>query len=75
MREIAGRVKYVLIAGDIVDGVGVYPNQIKELVIKTYINNTGLPQTNRQYQTISKSSFLLETMTHLGKHSSARNIK
>jgi DNA polymerase II small subunit len=34
MKEIAGRVKYVLIAGDIVDGVGVYPNQAKELVIK-----------------------------------------
>ncbi len=34
MKEIAGHVKYVLIAGDIVDGVGVYPNQIKELVDK-----------------------------------------
>lgn len=34
MREIASRVKYVLIAGDIVDGVGVYPNQIKELAIR-----------------------------------------
>jgi DNA polymerase II small subunit len=34
MKEIAGHVKYLLVAGDIVDGVGVYPNQIKELVIK-----------------------------------------
>jgi DNA polymerase II small subunit len=34
MREMASRVKYVLIAGDIVDGIGVYPNQIKELAIK-----------------------------------------
>jgi DNA polymerase II small subunit len=34
MREIAGRVKYVLIAGDIVDGVGVYPGQAKELSIR-----------------------------------------
>jgi DNA polymerase II small subunit len=34
MREIAGHVKYVLVAGDIVDGVGVYPNQIKELAVK-----------------------------------------
>ena len=33
MREIASHVKYVLIAGDIVDGVGIYPNQIKELAI------------------------------------------
>jgi DNA polymerase II small subunit len=34
MREIASHVKYVLIAGDIVDGIGVYPNQVKELATK-----------------------------------------
>lgn len=34
MREIAGHVKYVLMAGDLVDGVGVYPGQSKELAIK-----------------------------------------
>jgi DNA polymerase II small subunit len=34
MREIASHVKYVIVAGDIVDGVGVYPNQIKELAIR-----------------------------------------
>jgi len=34
MKEIASHVKYVLIAGDVVDGIGIYPNQIKELAIK-----------------------------------------
>jgi len=34
MKELASHVKYVLIAGDIVDGIGIYPNQIEELVIK-----------------------------------------
>jgi len=34
MREIAGRVKYLLIAGDIVDGVGIYPGQQHELTIR-----------------------------------------
>jgi DNA polymerase II small subunit len=34
MKEIAGHVKYLLVAGDIVDGIGIYPNQVKELVIK-----------------------------------------
>lgn len=34
MKEIAGRVKYLLIAGDVVDGIGVYPNQVRELVIR-----------------------------------------
>lgn len=31
LNRIAGSVKYVVIAGDIVDGVGIYPNQIREL--------------------------------------------
>jgi DNA polymerase II small subunit len=34
MKEIAGRVKYLLIAGDLVDGIGIYPNQMEELVVK-----------------------------------------
>lgn len=34
MKEIASNVKYVLIAGDIVDGIGIYPNQIKELAVR-----------------------------------------
>ncbi len=34
MRAMASHVKYVLVAGDIVDGIGVYPNQLKELAIK-----------------------------------------
>jgi len=33
LREIASHVKYVIIAGDIVDGVGIYPKQIEELEI------------------------------------------
>ncbi len=45
MQEIAGRVKYVLIAGDIVDGVGVYPNQVQELVVK---------DIHKQYRLASK---------------------
>ena len=31
--DIAEKVKYILIAGDIVDGVGVYPHQDKELAL------------------------------------------
>ncbi len=33
-RQIAGKVKYISIAGDLVDGIGVYPDQEKELVTK-----------------------------------------
>jgi len=32
-KYIAGRVKYVVIAGDLVDGIGVYPSQEEELKI------------------------------------------
>jgi len=32
-RELASKVKYMVIAGDIVDGVGIYPKQEKELEI------------------------------------------
>ena len=34
LRDMAGHVKYVVIAGDLVDGIGVYPKQRKELEIK-----------------------------------------
>ncbi len=33
-KELAGKVKYITIAGDVVDGIGVYPNQEKELLVK-----------------------------------------
>jgi DNA polymerase II small subunit len=32
-KEIAGRIKYIIINGDLVDGIGVYPNQENDLVI------------------------------------------
>jgi DNA polymerase II small subunit len=33
LNEIAERVRYLILAGDVVDGVGVYPEQEKELAI------------------------------------------
>lgn len=36
-REIASKVKYVLVAGDVVDGVGVYQDQYDELSIKDVV--------------------------------------
>ncbi|RLE50772.1 MAG: hypothetical protein DRJ21_01485, partial [Candidatus Methanomethylicota archaeon] len=34
IRKIARRVKYLIIAGDLIDGIGIYPNQEKELLVK-----------------------------------------
>ncbi len=33
-KEVARNVKYIFIVGDLIDGVGIYPGQDKELVIK-----------------------------------------
>jgi len=33
-KELAGKVKYILMAGDVVDGIGIYPSQENELSIK-----------------------------------------
>jgi len=44
-REIAGQVKYLIIAGDLVDGIGVYPNQEEDLLIK---------DVYEQYEQLSK---------------------
>jgi DNA polymerase II small subunit len=33
LRDVAGLVKYVVIAGDVVDGIGIYPNQVDELEV------------------------------------------
>ena len=33
-KQIAGKIKYISIAGDLVDGIGVYPDQEKELLTK-----------------------------------------
>ncbi|MEF8879667.1 MAG: DNA-directed DNA polymerase II small subunit [Candidatus Thermoplasmatota archaeon] len=33
-RDVAGKIKYLVIPGDVVDGIGIYPNQEEELSIK-----------------------------------------
>lgn len=44
-REIAQKVRYVIIAGDLVDGVGIYPSQQEELAVHDII---------KQYQDFSE---------------------
>ncbi|MFN4133464.1 MAG: DNA-directed DNA polymerase II small subunit [Candidatus Hadarchaeales archaeon] len=43
--EVAGRVKYVVVAGDVVDGIGIYPEQDEELLI---------PDIYKQYEVAAK---------------------
>jgi len=66
-QELAGAVKYVIIAGDIVDGVGIYPKQAKELAIK---------DVNKQYQAaarfIEQIPDYIETIIIPGNHDASR---
>jgi DNA polymerase II small subunit len=69
MQEIAGQVKYVIIAGDVVDGIGVYPNQIRELAIK---------DINKQYR-LAAGYFeqipdYIEVIVTPGNHDSPRKV-
>ena len=67
MKEIAGRVKYVLIAGDIVDGVGVYPNQAQELCIRDVHK-----QYNFAAKYLEKIPEYIEIVISPGNHDASR---
>ena len=66
-REIANRVKYVLIGGDLVDGIGVYPRQEVDLAV---------PDIYEQYRLAAK--FVSEIPEHMdvvlipGNHDAVR---
>jgi DNA polymerase II small subunit len=49
-KEVASKVKYVVLPGDLVDGIGIYPGQEKELYI---------PNIYQQYEELAKQLQLL----------------
>jgi DNA polymerase II small subunit len=67
MQEMASRVKYLLIAGDIVDGVGVYPNQAKELSIRDVHK-----QYNFAAKYLEKIPDYIEIIISPGNHDASR---
>jgi DNA polymerase II small subunit len=67
MREIAGRVKYLLIAGDIVDGIGIYPGQQMELTIRDIHK-----QYNFAAKYLEKIPSYIEIVLSPGNHDAAR---
>lgn len=49
-KDVAGKIKYIVIPGDVVDGIGIYPNQEKELsIIDVY----------RQYEALAEQISLI----------------
>jgi len=67
-REIAGRVKYIVINGDLVDGVGVYPNQEKDLTIKDIYE-----QFKKAAQLLSGIPEYINIVYSPGNHDPVRN--
>jgi len=67
MKYVANHVKYVVVAGDLVDGIGVYPKQMKELATK---------DIHKQYQEVA--SFIeqipdyIELIVIPGNHDASR---
>jgi len=49
-KDVAGRIKYLVIPGDVVDGIGIYPDQEKELSIT---------DVYRQYEALAEQIQLL----------------
>ena len=66
-KEIAGRVKYIIIAGDIVDGIGIYPNQEKDLIIKNVYE-----QYRFAAKLIEKIPEYIEVIISPGNHDATR---
>ena len=66
-RMIAAQVKYLLIAGDLIDGVGVYPKQEEELII---------PDFRKQYEHVAnllkKIPDYIEIIILPGNHDATR---
>jgi DNA polymerase II small subunit len=67
MRQMAGRVKYLLVAGDIVDGVGIYPGQQMELTIRDVHK-----QYNFAIKYLEKVPDYIEIVLSPGNHDAAR---
>ncbi|HID17183.1 TPA: DNA-directed DNA polymerase II small subunit [Candidatus Bathyarchaeota archaeon] len=66
-REAAGRIKYLVVLGDLVDGVGVYPGQEKELEIADIYEQYRLVA-----KYLEKIPEYIEVITIPGNHDGAR---
>lgn len=66
--RMAGTVKYLVIAGDLVDGIGVYPNQVDDILIHDYYD---------QYAGLAKLLQEIPDYIHViitpGNHDAVRN--
>ncbi len=69
-KEIASKVKYIIIGGDLVDGIGVYPNHEEELEIKNIRR-----QYKELYEILSKLPKNIRVIIIPGNHDATRQAE
>jgi DNA polymerase II small subunit len=67
-REIAGRVKYIVVNGDLIDGIGIYPAQKKDLLILDIYR-----QFEKATELLSEIPDYIEIIYSTGNHEPVRN--
>jgi len=68
LREKAGKIKYIIINGDLVDGIGIYPTQKSDLVIADIYN-----QFKKARELISQIPDYIKIFYSSGNHDPVRN--
>ncbi|MFX1381210.1 MAG: DNA-directed DNA polymerase II small subunit [Promethearchaeota archaeon] len=68
LRNIAGKIKYIIINGDLIDGVGVYPNQKEDLIIKDIYK-----QYKKASELLSDIPDYIQIFYSSGNHDPVRN--
>ncbi|MCX6773044.1 MAG: DNA-directed DNA polymerase II small subunit [Candidatus Micrarchaeota archaeon] len=66
-QDLAGKVKYIIVGGDVVDGIGIYPEQEKELAVKDIYK-----QYEMFDEAISKLPDYIEVIVGPGNHDAVR---
>ncbi|MFX1396976.1 MAG: DNA-directed DNA polymerase II small subunit [Promethearchaeota archaeon] len=68
LRTIAGKIKYIIINGDLVDGIGIYPQQENDLVIKDIYK-----QFKKASNLLSQIPDYIQIFFSSGNHDPVRN--
>lgn len=68
LREIAGKIKYLVINGDLIDGIGVYPMQEEDLIIKDLYH-----QYEKASELLSEIPDYIKIFYSSGNHEPVRN--
>jgi len=68
LREMAGKIKYIIINGDLVDGIGIYPSQKDDLIITDIYQ-----QYSRAAELLSSIPDHIKIIYSCGNHEPVRN--